>query len=135
MTDTLSVLARADADHLKEFAETLIPDLGQVEVLQSRSGLVMLPMRDTAQGVAFHLGEILVSEAHIRKGDVEGYGMRRGRDLEASMAMALIDLALTTGVRSQECSDFCASQAEIQANEDMDVLRSVEATRVDMETF
>ena len=71
MDERLGTLARADADALKAFAESLISDLGDVEVLQSRSGLVMLPMRDTAGGVAFHLGEVLVSEAHIRKGDID----------------------------------------------------------------
>jgi len=97
MTDVrLDTLARADAGRLKSFAETLLPDLGTLEVIQSRTGLVMLPMRDTAQGTAFHLGEVLVSEAHIRQGDTDGYGMRRGHDLEATMAMALIDLALST---------------------------------------
>lgn len=135
MDDTLSTLARADATRLKAFAETLLPDLGDVDVLQSRSGLVMLPMRDTAEGVAFHLGEVLVSEAHIRKNDVQGYGMRRGHDLEASMAMALVDLAMTLDVRGTECAAFCAAEAQALADQDTDILRRVEATRVDMETF
>lgn len=135
MDDTLSVLARADATQLKSFAETLIPDLGEIEVLQSQSGLVMLPMRDTAKGVAFHLGEVLVSEAHIRKGDVQGFGMRRGHDLEASMAMALVDLAMATDVRSLDCKTFCEVQANALQKSDEDVLRRVEATRVNMETF
>ena len=135
MDDTLSVLARADATKLKDFAETLIPDLGEIEVLQSQSGLVMLPMRDTAKGVAFHLGEVLMSEAHIRKGDVQGYGMRRGHDLEASMAMALVDLAMATDVRSEDCKAFCSAQAEALQKADDDVLRRIEATRVNMETF
>lgn len=135
MTDTLSVLARADADRLKRFAETLLPDLGEVEVLHSRTGLVMLPMRDTAQGVAFHLGEVLMSEAHIRHGATEGYGMRRGHDLEASMAMALVDLALTLGIRVDECTAFCTAEAKAQDAADAETMRAVEATRVDMETF
>ena len=135
MSDTLSTLARVDAGRLKAFAETLISDLGQIDVLKSRSGLVMLPMRDTAGGVAFHLGEVLVSEAHIRKADVEGYGMRKGHDLEASMAMALVDLALSSGVQTTECEAFCATEAETLAQQDTDVLRRVEATRVNMETF
>jgi alpha-D-ribose 1-methylphosphonate 5-triphosphate synthase subunit PhnG len=135
MDDTLSALARADAGELKRFAETLIPDLGAIEVLKSQSGLVMLPMRDTAQGTAFHLGEVLMSEAHIRKGDAQGYGMRRGHDLEASMAMALVDLAMTTGVRGPDCKAFCAAQAKALDAADQDVLRRVEATRVNMETF
>ena len=135
MDDTLGTLARADGARLKAFAETLIPGLGDIEVLKSHSGLVMLPMRDTAKGVAFHLGEVLMSEAHIRKGDVDGYGMRRGHDLEASMAMALIDLAMATDVRVSECKAFCDAQAEALQQADDDVLRRVEATRVNMETF
>lgn len=135
MDDALGTLARANADKLKSFAETLIPDLGQIEVLQSRSGLVMLPMRDTAGGVAFHLGEVLMSEAHIRKGDVTGYGMRRGHDLEASMAMALVDLAMAMEVRADDCKAFCEAQDEALKATDQDVLRRVEATRVNMETF
>lgn len=135
MDDTLGTLARADAARLKAFAETLIPDLGDIEVLQSRSGLVMLPMRDTAGGVAFHLGEVLMSEAHIRKGKVDGYGMRRGHDLEAAMAMALVDLAIATQTRADDCAAFCAKEAELLSAQDTDVLRRVEATRVNMETF
>ena len=135
MDDTLGTLARADGARLKAFAETLIPDLGDIEVLKSQSGLVMLPMRDTAKGTAFHLGEVLMSEAHIRKGDVHGYGMRRGHDLEASMAMALIDLAMSTDVRVSECEAFSAAEAKALKAKDDDVMRRVEATRVNMETF
>jgi len=135
MDDTLCTLARADGAALKAFAETLIPELGDIEVLKSQSGLVMLPMRDTAKGVAFHLGEVLMSEAHIRKGNVNGYGMRRGHDLEVSMAMALVDLAMATDVRVSECEAFCTAQAEALHRADEDVLRRVEATRVNMETF
>ncbi|NQX94802.1 MAG: phosphonate C-P lyase system protein PhnG [Erythrobacter sp.] len=135
MDDTLGTLARADGARLKAFAETLIPDLGDIEVLKSQSGLVMLPMRDTAKGTAFHLGEVLMSEAHIRKGDVQGYGMRRGHDLEASMAMALIDLAMSTDVRVSECEAFSAAEAKALKAKDDDVMRRVEATRVNMETF
>ena len=132
---TLDTLARADGARLKAFAETLLPDLGEIEVLKSRTGLVMLPMRDTAQATAFHLGEVLVSEAHISSAKVEAYGMRRGRDLEASMAMAVVDLALLTDVQTPECEAFCAREAEDLHDKDIATLRRVEATRVDMETF
>lgn len=131
----LSTLARARAEALKPFAETLLPELGAIEVLHSRTGLVMLPLRDTAQGTAFHLGEVLVAEAHIRQGAHQGYGMRQGRDLEAAMAMALVDLALDMGRATQACTAFITEQAAQQAAEDDATLRRVEATRVDMETF
>ena len=37
---TLDILARADDARLKAFAETLLPELGEIEVLKSRTGLV-----------------------------------------------------------------------------------------------
>lgn len=136
MTDAaLNTLARADAGRLKALAETLLPGLGQIEVLHSRTGLVMLPMRDTVEGTAFHLGEVLVSEAHIESDTHQGYGMRRGHDLEAAMAMALVDLALTSGRGADKAVAFCASEQAALEAADRDTLRRVEATRVDMETF
>ena len=131
----LSLLARAEPENLSRLAETLIPRLGDIEVVQNRTGLVMLPMRDTAKGTAFHLGEVLVSEAHIRVGSVEGYGMRKGRDLEAAMAMALIDLAVAMGEAAEEIESFLTRQADSQSAEDRKTLCRIEATRVDMETF
>lgn len=133
--ELLNVLARAEPQGVKRFAEALIPALGEIEVLASRTGLVMLPMRDTAKGAAFHLGEVLVAEAHVRGDDQEGYGMRRGRDLDAAMAMALIDLAVAQGVGHGEIDAYIAAEAGRQAAEDDTRLRAVEATRVDMETF
>lgn len=131
----LSTLARADADRLKGFAEPLIADLPRIEVVENRTGLVMLPMRDTAQGTHFHLGEVLMSEARIKAGDQEGYGMRRGRDLEAAMAMALVDAAVVLGVSTAKCVAFLSAEADAQINADRDTLCGVEATRVNMETF
>lgn len=131
----LSTLARADADRLKAFAEPLIADLPEIAVMDNRTGLVMLPMRDTAQGTHFHLGEVLTSEARISAGGQDGYGMRRGRDLEAAMAMALVDLAVALGVAQADCAAFLAAEATAQADADKATLCRVEATRVDMETF
>ncbi|MDA0185881.1 MAG: phosphonate C-P lyase system protein PhnG [Proteobacteria bacterium] len=131
----LSILAKADAVRIKAFAEVLIPQLGDIAVLENRTGLVMLPMRDTAKGVNFHLGEVLVSEARIAVDGRDGYGMRRGRDLEAAMAMALIDLAVASGVSHDACAAFLDQEGATQTAADTDRLKRVEATRVDMETF
>ncbi|MFB6453585.1 phosphonate C-P lyase system protein PhnG [Bradyrhizobium tunisiense] len=131
----LETLARGDAGQVKTFAEELLPELGAVEVLKSRSGLVMLPMRDTVRGADFHLGEVLVSEAHVRLAGAEGYGMVVGRDLEHAMAMALIDAATFAGVAQGRIGAFIKAQAAIIAETDRQTLRAVEATRVEMETF
>lgn len=131
----LETLARSDASEVKAFAEGLLPDLGAVEVLKSRSGLVMLPMRDTVRGVDFHLGEVLVAEAHVRLADVEGYGMVVGRDLEHAMAMALIDAAAGAELAQERIEAFVDTQAAGLDEKDRQTLRSVEATRVEMEAF
>ncbi|MEO1638693.1 MAG: phosphonate C-P lyase system protein PhnG [Pseudomonadota bacterium] len=136
MTDaTLDTLARAEPAALKAFAEELIPQLGDIEVQRNRTGLVMLPMRDTAQGTNFHLGEVLVSEAQIAASGRVGYGMVRGHDLEQAMAMALVDLALATDVETDAFAAFVKSQADALAAADETRLRKIEATRVNMETF
>ena len=133
--DILSTLARADPAKLKAIAETILPDLGEVEVIESRTGLVMLPMRDTAGGTNFHLGEVLVSEARITAGDQEGFGMLQGRDLEAAMAMSVVDLGIALGVSHEICRAFLIEAAQAAAAADREILCRVEATRVDMETF
>ena len=133
----LSVLARADDAALKAEAEALLPALGPVEVIASRTGLVMMPMRETVQGTDFHLGEVLVAEAHLRLTDhaVEGYGMVTGRDLERAMAMAVLDGAYQAGITLERVVAFAAGQAATQADADEATLRAIAATRVEMETF
>lgn len=135
---TLEILVRCDRDRLASLAEAILPGIearAPLEVLQNRSGLVMLPMRDTVKLVDFHLGEVLVAEAHIRQGAAQGYGMRTGRDLEAAMAMAVVDLALATGQESVRISDFLSHEQAALEAADTDRMRRVEATRVEMETF
>ncbi|MDX5402434.1 MAG: phosphonate C-P lyase system protein PhnG [Rhodobacterales bacterium] len=129
----LSAIARSCPDRLKALAEAVLPQLGTVEVVQSRTGLVMLPFRDTVQATDFFLGEVLVAEAHIRANGVEGYGMVTGRDLERAMAMAVLDAGRALCLA--EVTAFAAREAAVQADEDADLLRRVEATRVEMETF
>lgn len=135
-TDYLTSLTHAPAQSVKDLAETIIPHLGQINVLTSRTGLVMLPFIDSAQGTTFHLGEVLAAEAHIRlESGHEGYGMVMGRDLEQAMAVAVLDAAITAGIRRDEILAFAGAQADAQADADADLLRQVEATRVEMETF
>lgn len=135
-SEYLTILTHAPAPAVKALAETVIPHLGSIRVLLNRTGLVMLPYTDTAQGARFHLGEVLVSESHVQieRGD-QGYAVCSGRDLEQSLAIALLDAALTAQIMLDEILAFVAEQARAQAEADTALLRSVEATRVEMETF
>jgi alpha-D-ribose 1-methylphosphonate 5-triphosphate synthase subunit PhnG len=132
----LSTLTHAPADAVKLFADEIIPQLGAITVLQNRTGLVMLPYTDSAQGTTFHLGEVLVSEAHVRlESGVEGYAACVGRDLLQALALALLDAALRAGIEREAIERFAADQQQAQQRTDERLLRQVEATRVEMETF
>lgn len=132
----LAILARARPERLTALAETLLEAMGDITVVSNRTGLVMMPMRDTVENVDFHLGEVLVSEAHIHDaaGHI-GYGMITGRDLERAMAMAVIDLHLASAGQNQAVTGFLAKEAALLAAQDDQRMRQVEATRVEMETF
>ncbi|MHC5307660.1 phosphonate C-P lyase system protein PhnG [Bartonella sp. LJL80] len=133
----LTILARAESGAIKHLAEKLLDKLGDVEVMENRTGLVMAPMRDTVKGSQFHLGEVLVAEARIFSplSATEGYGMVVGRDLEHAMAMAIIDAAYQAEEEADLLADFLKSQHEKQQLQDNERLCDVNATRVEMETF
>jgi alpha-D-ribose 1-methylphosphonate 5-triphosphate synthase subunit PhnG len=135
-SEYLSILTHAPAEAVKMLAEDVIPALGQIMVLNNRTGLVMIPFTDSAQGTVFHLGEVLVAEAHIRLPDeTEGYGMVIGRDVAFAMAVAVLDAALSTNIMAGRIGEFLAEQKQAKQANDTELLRKVEATRVEMETF
>ena len=144
----LSTLSGVPAQTLKQFTDELLGDLEmlnvRIEVLENRTGLVMLPARDNAHGTSFFLGEVLVSEARVRVDGVEGYGACLGRDLEQSLALGILDTFLR--VLDDEASPaeraieerihaFIAAQSDAQLERDAALMRKVESTRVEMETF
>jgi alpha-D-ribose 1-methylphosphonate 5-triphosphate synthase subunit PhnG len=137
MTQYLSVLTLSPADDVKQFAEGLLENLGEINVLQNRTGLVMLPYRDTAQGSAFYLGEVLVAEAHVRleNYNAEGYAVCTGRDLEQVLAVALLDAAIQADIEKSRIEAFIREQQQRQQLNDEVLLKQVESTRVVMETF
>jgi alpha-D-ribose 1-methylphosphonate 5-triphosphate synthase subunit PhnG len=136
-TQYLSILTLANASDVKQFAEAMLDTLGQISVIQNRTGLVMLPYRDTAEGSAFYLGEVLVAEAHVRleSHNVEGYAVCIGRDLEQALAVSLLDAALQANIEKTRIEIFIDEQQQRQQATDEMLLRQIESTRVVMETF
>jgi len=135
-SEYMTILTHAPADMVKQSAESLLDSLGEISVLVNRTGLVMLPYTDTVKGNRFHLGEVLVSESRVRIGaGAEGYAACLGRDLEQSLAIALIDAALQAGIAQESLIAFLAQQAGAQRAADEALLREVEKTRVELETF
>lgn len=138
--DPLSVIAQSDGEQLKACVDRFLPKIKNVEVIRNRTGLVMLPYTDTVKGAVFHLGEVLLAEAWVSVEGVEGYGAVMGRDLEQALAVAIVDaVSRCTGGPFDEIqaivADFVAEQrAQLVAADDL-LLKQVEATRVEMETF
>lgn len=134
--DYLRILTHSPAPAVKALAEAIIPQLPEISVLKNRTGLVMLPYSDSAEGTVFHLGEALVAEGHIRLADgVEGYGMVLGRDVEFALGVAVLDAAIRANVETGMIQAFLHKQAQVQQAADEELLRKVQATRVEMETF
>ncbi len=133
----LTVLNRADVEVVKGFVEDLLPHLQPqgLEVIENRTGLVMLPATDTAKGSHFHLGEVLVSEARVRLAGTEGYTACLGRDLEQSLAIAILDAALRADLHTDSILGFIENQRQELEATDAKLMAQVEATRIEMETF
>lgn len=135
-SEYLTLLTHAPADSVRAFAETLIPQLGDIQVIKNRTGLIMLPYTDSAGGATFHLGEVLVSEAQVQiGGGAQGYGLVTGRDLALAVGIALIDAAVQAGIEADSITAFLIDQQTAQRAADDHLLQQVEATRVEMETF
>ncbi len=135
---SLNILTHAPAPQVKALADELLPALeqsGNLEVVQNRTGLVMLPARDTVHGTLFHLGEVLVAEAEVRQNSFVGYGAVLGRDLEQALAVALLDLAWQTEIAPERLSQFLEAAHSAQLAAHNLLFSKVEATRVQMETF
>lgn len=135
----LSLTAAASPDVVKSLAESLLTALEQsgtpLAVVENRTGLVMLPYRDTVHGSLFHVGEALIAEARVRHGSLEGYGACLGRDLEFALAVAIVDLAFQSGLMRDEVQAFLRDAAADHAARQGALFAQVEATRVQMETF
>ncbi len=136
----LSVLTLSPAAEVKNFIESLLPVFPATQVLGSRTGLAMLPCYDSVKGVEFHLGEVLLAEAHVQVGTQQGYAACLGRDLEQAIALAIVDAALQSNepdsvAQHPTILDFVASQAQRQQASDDELLHKIEATRVELETF
>jgi len=131
----LTALCAADPGAVKAFAETLLADGRDVDVLKNRTGLVMVPSTDSVEGTHFHLGEVLIAEAHVRIGSAEGYCAVMGRDLEQAIAIAVIDALVQGRELLEKIEPFLAKCVGARDKADEELLKKVEATRVEMETF
>ena len=133
----LSTLSAAPAQAVTTFADNLMGKLPEVSVLENRTGLVMVPYTDTRKGNTFHMGEALVAEARVKMdgSDKEGYGACMGRDTKHALAIAILDAANQSELEQDAIDQFVKQQSAVQQAEEEELLKKVESTRVEMETY
>jgi alpha-D-ribose 1-methylphosphonate 5-triphosphate synthase subunit PhnG len=96
-TTRFEVLAQAPAAAMLELAEAVLAEADIVVTTAPRVGMVMLRLREPVDGAVFNAGEVLVTEAQVAWGDHRGYALRLGREPEAALAAAVLDVAVEAG--------------------------------------
>ncbi|MFN8440208.1 MAG: phosphonate C-P lyase system protein PhnG [Caldilineaceae bacterium] len=139
-SSALSILTATPAEEVKQFVETLLARLPSVEVTNCRTGLAMLPFVDSVKGITFHLGETLLAEATVAVAGQTGYAACLGRDLEQAIAIAILDAVLQNSAEAVSMErpiilEFINRAADAQQKQELELLRKIESTRVELETF
>ena len=89
-------LVDGDPSLAREIVREVEDELGAeaLKVLdEPREELVMVQVRETAQGGLFYLGEALMTSCRVKAGDAQGLGIVMGDDRELAFDLALIDAA------------------------------------------
>lgn len=111
--------------------------LGEVGIITPPTvGMVMIRALDSAQGEIFNFGEALVTEARVRVGDHEGWGLVMGASPDRALGVAIVDAALEAGHASRAAVEMrlAALHAELDAEESA-ARSKLAATRVQFDNF
>jgi alpha-D-ribose 1-methylphosphonate 5-triphosphate synthase subunit PhnG len=90
-------IALARPGELTPLANTVLADVEPAIVRGPQTGMLMLQACDSAEGIRFNVGEVLVTEALVAIGPHHGYAMIQGLDREGALAGAILDAAVEAG--------------------------------------
>jgi alpha-D-ribose 1-methylphosphonate 5-triphosphate synthase subunit PhnG len=106
------------------------------DISAPEASLVMIKKRESAKGVLFYLGEMLVTEARVRIRGAIGLGIVAGYSFEEARSMAVVDAACAASL--PEAADWEAlleaEEAAIAAADEAEALR-VARSRVAFESM
>lgn len=136
--DWTAALAAADKGQVAALADR-IRDRATVEPLAApREGLMLMQLRDSVAGAAFHLGEIPMARVHLRltapEGTAEGGAALMSDDLALVTRLAILDAALAADLAEVPeiealLAEGMAARAEVQARRAL----ALDRTRVDFQ--
>ena len=102
---------------------------------EPREELVMVRVRETAQGSLFYLGEALATSCRVRVGAAMGLGLVLGSDRCRAYELAVIDAAFSSDAGAERWDARRADVlARIDAREAAEARRAA-STRVDFSTM
>lgn len=105
---------------------------------EPREELVMVRVRETAQGSLFYLGEALATSCRVRVGVAMGLGLVLGSDRCRAYELAVIDAAFSGDAGAERAARWDARLADelarIDAREAAEARRAA-STRVDFSTM
>src|SRR5438034_7984192 len=131
-----AALAVADRRLLVALADRILHEVADVELLGVPGPATMLvELTESVRGQAFHLCEVVVSEASVAVRGVRGDGLVLGSDTERALAAAVCDAAAEAGVLGAEVEALVADALAAADAERARRAAAVGATRVDLEVL
>lgn len=100
--DRFEALSLADEDGLVEIADRILANHHVTVLRPPVSGAVMMRAIETAEGSAFNLGEVSVTEAEVELGGERGYSMVMGYSPRKALAAAVLDAAAEANLAIHE---------------------------------
>src|SRR5262245_1893638 len=112
-------------------AEEVLASSEIAVVTPPRIGTLMLRHQEPVADTLFNVGEVLMTEALVALGPHRGYAMRLGREVEATLAAAILDAAAEANhVLWPRIEALLAELVAHGEAEDASYRREVAATRV-----
>ena len=124
---------------VRDVEEGLGGSAAAISVLdEPREELVMVQVRETAQGSLFYLGEALMTSCRVRVGDAVGLGLLLGSSRCRAYELAVIDAAFSgpDGARlSARWNERLVQEAQRIREREQAQQRLVQTTKVDFSTM
>lgn len=136
--DWAAALAAADRGRVAALADRIRARCTVEPLAPPREGLMLMQLRESVAGAAFHLGEIPMARVHLRliapEGMAEGGAALMSDDLALVTRLAILDAALVADLPEAPeietlLAEGIAARAEIQARRAL----ALERTRVDFQ--
>lgn len=136
--DWAAALAAADKGKVAALADSIRDRATVAPLAPPREGLMLMQLRDSVEGAAFHLGEIPMARVHLRlaapEGIAEGGAALMSDDLALVTRLAILDAALVADLPEAPeiealLAEGVAAHAEVQARR----VLVLDRTRVDFQ--